>query len=73
MLYKRNKKFFGHSHIFTGYGGTPYFKVEKGTIDGINRQHCPVYAKCDICMEEFRIGYIHATKDGNLFSPKSSD
>lgn len=67
MLLKRNEKWYKHNHVFTGYGGLPYFKVGDGAIDGVNRQHCPVYADCQICGKKILIGYVHTTKEGLIY------
>lgn len=65
-----NKKTFGHTHIFTGYqGDIPYlnYKDGKGVIDGIDRQHINLYARCDVCNKEFLLARIHVDKDGQLY------
>jgi len=57
---KRNKKFLGHVHVFTGYQGSyPYLTAKKGPIDNIKRHHVNLYGRCDICDKEILLAHIH--------------
>ena len=61
---------FKHDHVFTGYAdGTPYLynKTNNGVVDGIDRMHIDLYAKCDICNKEILVAKIHCDKEGKLY------
>lgn len=64
---------FSHTHVFTGYaGGVPYLYYTSGNpyVDGINRGHINLYAKCDTCGKEILVAKIHTDSNGNLYETK---
>lgn len=74
LILKERNGLIGHNHKFTGYaGGVPYlyYKPGGGIIDGSNRQHIELYAKCDICGDEILVAKTHIKSNGLLYNSQS--
>ncbi len=41
------------------YGRSPYTRLEKGAVDGLDVMHCHLQATCRLCHQEFEVGKLH--------------
>lgn len=59
---------FGHRPAF-GYGeieGEGYFKLARGSIDGVGREHARLYTECQRCGITYKVGMLHIYKSDNI-------
>ena len=59
MIAKLICRWFGHKPHEKTYSGAEYMRARLGPVDGMDREHWTLYARCARCDRSYRAGQVH--------------